>query len=218
MELVCCTTWSNVWKASDGSPKQALSYSISAVVLCSWITLVWHHEDYDASASFRTAKESEKYQKHLHLGTRGSRYVKETSWKMVCVSFEFWKSMGKLMRFIKPEGKTTIADALVASNGIISQRLAGKVSIIFLDETSKILKPSYVLLYCRGHFMVAESTLNLLHLSVVIKFAVCVCVCVCMCERASERASERQRACVCVCVWGGGGGGGVIGGFRNLRL
>ena len=28
-------------------------------------------------------------------------------------------------------GKTTIADALVASNGIISQRLAGKVSLLY---------------------------------------------------------------------------------------
>jgi len=31
-------------------------------------------------------------------------------------------------------GKTTIADALVASNGIISQRLAGKVSLLYLIQ------------------------------------------------------------------------------------
>lgn len=29
-------------------------------------------------------------------------------------------------------GKTTIADALVASNGIISQRMAGKVSLLYM--------------------------------------------------------------------------------------
>ena len=209
MELVCCTTWSNVWKGSDGSPKRALSYFRCCSMQLNYFSLAsWGLQRLSIFPNCkRIRKISETFASwHTWITVR-----EETSWKMMfCVSFEFWKSMGKLMRFIKPEGKTTIADALVASNGIISQRLAGKVSIIFLDETSKILKPSYVLLYCRGHFMVAESTWNLLHLSVVIKFAVCVCVsvCVCMCERATVR--------VCVCV--GGGGGGVIGGFRNLRL
>ena len=30
-------------------------------------------------------------------------------------------------------GKTTLADALVASNGIISQRMAGKVQVIIVQ-------------------------------------------------------------------------------------
>ena len=41
-------------------------------------------------------------------------------------------------RYMSLAGKTTIADALVASNGIISQRLAGKVSLYYnwLDFTT----------------------------------------------------------------------------------
>lgn len=42
-----------------------------------------------------------------------------------------------IFRFV---GKTTIADALVASNGIISQRMAGKVSLVYVSLSSSAIE------------------------------------------------------------------------------
>ena len=42
-------------------------------------------------------------------------------------------------------GKTTIADALVASNGIISQRMAGKVRAFFMFSVARRQHLSFIL-------------------------------------------------------------------------
>ena len=92
----------------------------------------WNHENHDTAASFWTSKKSEKYQKYMYFGPCGSWWVSSVKVFITVINmlrtcagpWIFQMFMSSIDLFL---GKTTIADALVASNGIISQRLAGKV-------------------------------------------------------------------------------------------